>query len=101
MGTTTSPQGRFFRERELIKVYKTYIRPTIEYSAPIYESMINREQVTQVERLQYFALKNIFGFAYSHRELLDLANIETLEQRRAAAIIKFANKTALNLRFHS
>lgn len=51
-----------FTEPELIEVYKTYIRPTIEYSAPIYESMLTQEQVTQVERLQYFALRNIFGF---------------------------------------
>ena len=52
-----------------------------------------------IERQQFFALKNIYGFAYSNRQLLELSGIDTLQQRRKAAVLKFAQKTAANKRF--
>ena len=41
-----------FEESELLRVYKSHIRPTIEYSAPIYHPMLNKDQTTNIERLQ-------------------------------------------------
>ena len=87
------------RESELLRVYEIYIRPTVEYSAPIYHPMLTGAQETQLERLQFFALKNIYGFMYSHRELLNISKIATLKQRREEICFKFAKKTAANPRF--
>ena len=88
-----------FSEDELLKVYKSNIRPTIEYSAPIYHPMLTAEQSNRIERLQYFALKNIYGFAYSHRELIELSSLPSLQQRRVDMTKKFAQKTLSNGRF--
>ena len=90
-----------FDEKELLRVYETYIRPTIEYSAPIYHPMLTCAQSTQIERLQFFALKNIYGFVYSQRELLSMSGLSTLEQRREQACLRFARKTAANPTFTS
>ena len=81
-----------FSEVELVNVYKTYIRPTVEYSAPIYHLMLTGEQNTQIELLQYFALRNIYGFEYSNRKLLELSGLPTLEERRKNMAEKFAKK---------
>ena len=88
-----------FSEQELLSVYKTYLRPSLEYSSPIYHPMMTNEQEVLVERQQFFALKNIYGFVYSHRQLLEMSGLKTLKERREAATLKFAQKTASNPRF--
>ena len=88
-----------FNETELLKVYKSHIRPTIEYSAPIYHPMLTGDQTTKIERLQYFALKNIYGFVYSHANLIEMSGLKTLQQRREEMTLKFAQKTSTNQRF--
>ena len=88
-----------FTEEELLAVYKSYIRPTIEYSLPIYHPMLTGEQQQLIEKQQFFALRNIYGFMYSNRKLLELSNIKTLKERRQEACLKFAQKTANNGRF--
>ena len=89
-----------FNEKELLEVYKTYIRPTIKYSSPIYHSMLTGEQDMLLERQQFFALKNIFGFFYSNRQVLEKAGIPTLRDRCTSAAAKFALKTSQNPRFN-
>ena len=76
-----------FTESELLKVYTSYIRPTVEYSSSVYHPMLTAEQDNNIEKLQYFALKNIYGFAYSHRELLEMSKLNTLRQRRKEATL--------------
>ena len=88
-----------FTEQELVKLYTSYIRPSIEYSSPIYDSMLTAEQSETIEKQQYFALKNIFGFEYSHSRLLELSGLKTLKERRRTATLKFAQKTLNNPRF--
>ena len=46
-----------FSDRDLITTYKTYMRPTLEYSAQVLHPMLSSEQATEMERQQYFALK--------------------------------------------
>ena len=88
-----------FSESELISVYKSTIRPVIEYSAVIYHSMLTAELSYYIEKQQFRALKNIYGNQYSHGRLLELSNLPTLEQRRIEASVRFANKMANNPRF--
>ena len=88
-----------FTEEELLKTYTMYIQPCIEYSSPIYHPLLTGEQDLLLERQQFFALKNIYGFQYSHRQLLDLSGIDSLKDRRIKTTLKFAQKTAANERF--
>ena len=71
-----------FSETELLSVYKTYLRPSLEYSSPIYHSMLTSEQDILLERQQFFALKSIYGFAYSHNHLLKLRHANTQREER-------------------
>jgi hypothetical protein len=43
----------------------------------------------QLERIQAQALKIIYGFGYSYRELLEKTGLEMLSERRLKAIDKF------------
>ena len=84
---------------ELVKIYCSMMRPTIEYCSPAWGSMLTGEQVMQIERQQVHALKHIFGTNLSGRELRRLAGIKSLEERRADAALKFALKSRENPRF--
>ena len=88
-----------FTREELIKVYKSTIRPVIEYSSVIYHPMLTGEQTDYIEKQQSRALKNIYGNELSHRKLLEISGLPTLKQRREEACKKFASKTAQNPRF--
>ena len=88
-----------FTEQDLVLVYKTTMRPVIEYSSVIYHPMLSAEQTGYIEKQQTRALKNIFGNEYSQKRLLELAGLPTLEQRRKDACLRFARKTACNPRF--
>ena len=61
--------------------------------------MLTAEQDTLIEKQQYFTLRNIYGFYNSNRQLLELSKLKTLRERRQAATLKFAQKTAANERF--
>ena len=84
---------------DLLRVYKSTIRPVVEYSSVIYHPMLTAEQSNYIEKQQFRALKNIFGNEHSHRKLLELSDLPTLEKRREEACLRFAKKTATNIRF--
>jgi hypothetical protein len=54
--------------------------------------MLTEEQKGDLERLQSQSLKIIFGFDNSYAKVLELSGLEPLEDRREAAIAKFAKK---------
>ena len=88
-----------FSESERLEVYKTMIRPIIEYSSVIYNSMITQEQEEELERVQTRAQKNVYGHVYSKRQLMQMSELETLKERRDKACLKFAQKLASNAKF--
>ena len=59
--TLSKLRKRGLDQERLVHVYKTLIRPSVEYLAPVWSSMITAEQAEQLERQQVQALKNIFG----------------------------------------
>ena len=85
-----------FTKAELVRMYTSYIRPSIEYSLPIYHSMLSGEQERTLEKQQNFALRNMFGFQHSNRQLLEMSGLPTLKERREKATLKFAQKTFNN-----
>ena len=87
-----------FTEEELLKVYKTIIRPVMEYAAPVFHSSLTDEQDESLEKLQVQALKAIFDPKLSGRKLREKADIMTLRSRREEISLKFALKCATNPR---
>jgi hypothetical protein len=82
-----------FDERELVLVYQSLVRSVIEYCSNVYHSMLTLDQSKALERLQFQALKCIFGYAdNSYRSLLEKSGLQTLEERREAAVDKFTEK---------
>ena len=92
LGVTPSQEARTERESELVKVYASNVRSSIEYASIVYGPMLTGEQIGQLERLQNQCLKFIYGFNKSSREVLEISALESLEARRPTAIEKIARK---------
>ena len=81
-----------FTEEELVRVYKTIIRPVEDYGAVVYHSSLTAEQTQDLERLQDHALKCIYGAELSARELREQTGLTTLAERRIGLCRKFSSK---------
>lgn len=85
-----------FTEDELVKVYKTMIRPVADYGSVVYHSSLTDQQDELLETLQNNALKCIFGPGVSGRRMREMADIQTLRKSREEMCDKFAVKLANN-----
>jgi hypothetical protein len=85
-------------EDELLKVYCSILRSVVEFCSVVYGPMLTQDQSEGLERVQSQALKCIYGFENSYREILEKTGLEKLSERREKAILKFANK-CVNGRF--
>ena len=88
-----------FSEDELARVYKTVVRPVLDYCAVVYHPMLTDEQDQVVERLQAQALKNIYGYGVPYATMRKLAGVTTHRERRIDLCDKFAKKACGNPRF--
>ena len=88
-----------FSTNDLVKVYQSTLLPIADYCAPAYHSMLTDEQDQQLEAAQTEALRAIYGYGRSARQLRQEANINTLRARRIEATDKFARKCLANPRF--
>ena len=88
-----------FSTSELVKVYKTMIRPVAEYCSSVYHALITGVDTLEMERIQMQALKAIFGWRNSYSKLLELSGVDRLQDRREEAFIKLARKMNENPRF--
>ena len=88
-----------FTQEELVKVYKSIIRPVHDYLCVVYHAMMTDEQDEQVERIQSQALKAIYGWKLPYAELRARAGVSTLRQRRVELTDKFAASSMKNPRF--
>ena len=88
-----------FSEQELVKVYKTVVRPIAEYCAVVFHSQMTDEQDEILERQQSHALKLIFGPHISAGRMREMAGVPSLRQRRIDLCDKFAGKALKNPRF--
>ena len=83
----------------MINIYKTTLRPIIEYTCVTCGPMLTTQQSTSLERLHLRALKIVYGINISYAMVLSNTNIGTLESRRWELIEKFAIKTSKNPRY--
>ena len=60
-------------------------RPVAEYCSTVYHSMIMKYDSDELEQIQMQALKCIYGWKLSYRELLEKSEISSLEDRRSEA----------------
>ena len=81
-----------FSENELVRVYKTMIRPVADYGCVVYHSCLTIEQDKEIEKLQNHALKCIYGPDISAAKMRERAGLETLRGRREVLTDKFAAK---------
>ena len=88
-----------FNQDELLAVYKSTILPCHDYCSSVYHSSLTLSQTIQLERLQSKALKAIYGYDPSYRELMEKAHLITLRARRDDREIKFAKKCLTPSRF--
>ena len=90
---------RGFSEQELLQVYKATILPCHDYCSNVFHSSLTLSQTIILERLQAKALKAIYGFEPSYRELMEKAGLTTLRARREARELSFARKCLNSRRF--
>ena len=81
---------------DLIGLYKTLVRPVIDYMAAVYHPMLTLEQRKELEKLQRNVLKTIYGYKVSYACALELSGIQSLEERRQDCFDRFAIKLANN-----
>ena len=58
-----------FNEEELVKIYKTVIRPVFYYCAVVYHPLLTDSQDQLLEQLQRQALKIIYGTNLTYTEM--------------------------------
>ena len=79
---------------DLITLYKSFIRPLMEYAAPVWNGALTQHQVTRLERVQKRALRIILGAEYlSYTQALSHFNLDSLAIRRDQISSSFFKKT--------
>ena len=84
---------------DLVAIYSSIIRSTIEYAVPVYHHLLTAEQAEKIERLQKKVLRTIYGYDLSYAQALEKAGIKSLADRRREIVEKFTIKTASNPRY--
>ena len=90
---------RGFSEEDLLRVYKSTILPCHDYCSNVFHSSLTLSQTIVLERLQAKALKAIYGYDPSYRELMERSGLTTLRARREARELAFARKCAASERY--
>ena len=86
---------RCFKTRNpdcLIRLYKTYIRPILEYNSPIWSPHLLQD-IDRIENVQRSFLRRLSGYEdLSYSERLREANLDSLELRRIKHDLEFVFK---------
>ena len=78
---------------QLLTVFQTRVRSTLEFAAPVFNSGLTKDQSRQIEMVQKKALVIILGSTYScYETALEQLNLERLDIRRASISYNFALK---------
>ena len=70
----------------LVEIYKSSLRPILEFCSVVYHSMVSKEQSEALEHLQRRVLRVIYSFKVSMEECFEKSGLETLECRRLKKI---------------
>ena len=83
-------------QEQMIKIYVTYIRPLLEYCAPVYHASITAKQAQQLERVQKRAVKIIAGYDTTYHEILQQFNLDTLANRRQELCLRLGKQMLIS-----
>ncbi|KAI8518920.1 hypothetical protein Bbelb_021770 [Branchiostoma belcheri] len=76
---------------DLVTVYCGFIRPVLEYCAPVWHHSLTHQQAATIEQVQKRACRTILGKHYTdYASALQQCGLETLENRRVNLCRKFA-----------
>ena len=79
-----------FDQDELTVVYKSYVRPVIEYDV-VWHSVLTHKQAGDLERVQRRACRTILGRQFTtYTESIKQCNLDRLSERRVDHCLKFA-----------
>ena len=79
--------------KELVTVYKSYVRPILEYAAPLWHSSITEYQSRQIESIQKRVSRVILGNCFTdYGQALDRLHLEALSDRRMYLCTQFIQK---------
>ena len=85
---------------DLLTVYKLQIRCLAELACPVWNGALTRNDTDRLERIQKNALRVILGDKYlTYDNALQLVDIPKLSDRRYLLCVKFAKKTARNMKY--
>ena len=85
-------------EQVLLDVYRSMLRPIIEYGGNVVCSMLNEKENNELEGCQAFVMKLIYGFKLSYKQKLQKAGIERLATLRRRLFEKFCMKMSTSER---
>ena len=89
-----------FNSQELVTIYKGYMRPVLEYAAPLWHPGLTQRQGNQVENIQRRVCRHILGREYtSYSNALADLELESLDNRRLNICRDFAVKCSTSERF--
>ena len=78
---------------QLVKVYQTRVRSTLEFAAPVFNGGLTKEQSRQIESIQKKAFAVILGRSYtSYESALLTLELDRLDDRRLKLSYNFALK---------
>ena len=87
---------------DLLDVYNKQIRCITEYSAPVWNSALTKEDIANIERVQRSALHIIMGDQYlSYEHALKSCGLSRLAERREKICKKFALRATKHSKFKS
>jgi len=78
--------------KDLLQFYATFVRPTVEYAAPVWHAGITAKQYDQLEAIQRSSLRTIFP-NLSYRRALLHTGLPTLRDRRVNLCRSFATSS--------
>ena len=85
---------------DLIQIYVGYIRPVLEYCAPVFNGGLTVGQILGLERIQKRVCKIILGKNYiNYEDALEKCQLEKLQKRREKLCTKFAESLINNPQF--
>ena len=83
-------------QEQLVKVYTIYIRPLLEYCAPVYHAGLTASQAQQIERVQKRAPKIKAGYSHAYQDLLYKFGIGTTYRRRQNMCLRLGKQMLKN-----
>ena len=76
---------------DLLTIYTSFVRPVVEYAAPVWSSGITQSQRITVERIQKRACRIILGSGYhDYHSALHECKLDSLQSRRNQLCLSFA-----------